>query len=82
MVCADSYFASFGAAKELFRIGLCFIKVVKTATRGYPNLFLQVSSCITAEILLSFGQMQQKIVQNLGQWFGWKVSAGIQSQEV
>jgi hypothetical protein len=36
-VCADSYFASVGAAKELFRNGLRFIGVVKTATRGYPK---------------------------------------------
>jgi hypothetical protein len=39
IVCANSYFASVGAAKELFRNGLRFIGVVKTATRGYPNLF-------------------------------------------
>ena len=31
IVCADSYFASVGAAKELFRNGLRFIGVVKTA---------------------------------------------------
>ena len=37
IVCADSYFASVGAAKELFRNGLRFIGVVKTATRGYPK---------------------------------------------
>ena len=40
VVCADSYFASVGAAKELFRNGLRFIGVVKTATRGYPKSFL------------------------------------------
>ena len=36
IVCADSYFASVSTAKELKRIGLRFIEVVKTATRGYP----------------------------------------------
>ena len=40
IVCADSYFASVGAAKELFCNGLRFIGVVKTATRGYPKTFL------------------------------------------
>ncbi|KAI2491610.1 Transposase IS4 [Fragilaria crotonensis] len=40
IVCADSYFASVGAAKELFRNGLKFIGVVKTATKGFPKAFL------------------------------------------
>jgi hypothetical protein len=40
IVCANSYFASVGASKELFRNGLRFIGPVKTATRGYPKLFL------------------------------------------
>jgi Transposase IS4 len=40
IVCADSYFASVGAAKELFRLGLRFIGVVKTATRGFPKTYL------------------------------------------
>jgi hypothetical protein len=40
IVCADSYFASFGAAQELFARGLRFIGVVKTATRGFPKNFL------------------------------------------
>ncbi|KAI2490544.1 Transposase IS4 [Fragilaria crotonensis] len=40
IVCADSYFASVGAAEELFRNGLRFIGVVKTATRGFPKTFL------------------------------------------
>jgi Transposase IS4 len=40
LVCADSYFASVGAAKELFNIGLRFIGVVKTATRFFPKQFL------------------------------------------
>ena len=40
IVCADSYFASVGAAKELYRNGLRFIGVVKTATRGFPKTFL------------------------------------------
>ena len=38
--CADSYFASDSAAKELFANGLCFIGVVKTATRGFPKTYL------------------------------------------
>jgi hypothetical protein len=40
IVCADSYFASVGAAKELYRNGLRFIGVVKTATRGFPKALL------------------------------------------
>ncbi len=39
IVCADSYFAFVGAAKELFRNVLRFIGVVKTASRGYPKPF-------------------------------------------
>jgi hypothetical protein len=39
-VCADSYFASVGAAKELYHNGLQFIGVIKTARRGYPKTFL------------------------------------------
>jgi hypothetical protein len=40
-VCANSYFPSVGLAKELFRNGLRFIGVVKTATREYyPKPFL------------------------------------------
>jgi hypothetical protein len=40
IVCADSYFASGGAAKELFHNGLRFIGlVVKTASLGYPKPF-------------------------------------------
>ena len=37
VVCAESYFASVGAAEELKRIGLWFIGVVKTATRRYSQ---------------------------------------------
>ena len=41
IVCADSYIASVGAAKELYRNGLRFIGVVKTATaRGFPKTLL------------------------------------------
>jgi hypothetical protein len=36
-VCADSYYASVGAAKELYRNGLRFIGVVKTAKKGFPK---------------------------------------------
>jgi hypothetical protein len=36
IVCADSYFASVGAALELWCIGLHFIGVVKTATCRFP----------------------------------------------
>jgi len=36
MVWADSYFASETAARQLLGMGLHFIGVVKTATRGYP----------------------------------------------
>jgi hypothetical protein len=40
VVCANSYLASVGAAKELNRNGQYFIGVVKTATRGFPKRFL------------------------------------------
>jgi hypothetical protein len=40
IVCADSYFASVGCAKELLRNGLRFIGVVKTATREFPKAYL------------------------------------------
>ena len=36
VVCADSYFASVGAAETLKKIGLRFIGVVKTATKRFP----------------------------------------------
>jgi len=36
VVCADSYFASVAAAQQLLGMGLRFIGVVKTATRGFP----------------------------------------------
>ena len=40
LVCADSYFASVQTAKELLRVGLRFIGVVKTATRMFPMAHL------------------------------------------
>jgi hypothetical protein len=40
IVCADSYFASVGAALELRQIGLGFIGVVKTATKRFPMAYL------------------------------------------
>lgn len=40
MVCADSYFASVGAAQKLREIGLKFIGVVKTATKKFPMKYL------------------------------------------
>ena len=40
LVCADSYFASVQTAKELLRVGLRFIGVVKTATRLFPMAHL------------------------------------------
>ena len=40
VVCADSYFASVGAAEEMARLGLGFIGVVKTATRRFPQSYL------------------------------------------
>jgi hypothetical protein len=36
VVVADSYFASVQTAKELFRMGLRFVGVVKTSTKGFP----------------------------------------------
>ncbi|KAG7360951.1 transposase IS4 [Nitzschia inconspicua] len=41
IVCADSYFASVGAAEELKQNGLKFIGVVKTATKKFPMAHLQ-----------------------------------------
>jgi Transposase IS4 len=40
MVCADSYFASVGAAEEFRRMRMRFIGVVKTATKQYPMAYL------------------------------------------
>jgi hypothetical protein len=40
VVCADSYFASVGAAEELEKMGLGFIGVVKTATKRFPTAYL------------------------------------------
>ena len=51
IVCADSYFASVGAAEELFRNGLRFIGVVKTATKGFPKTYLgsvELQTCGTS----------------------------------
>lgn len=42
IVCAGSYFSSVPAAKKLLAMGLRFIGVVKTATRGYPMGALSV----------------------------------------
>lgn len=42
IVCADSYFAIVPTAKKLLAMGLRFIGVVKTATRGYPMGVLSV----------------------------------------
>lgn len=36
IICADSYFASVATAQQLLTMGLRFVGVVKTATRGYP----------------------------------------------
>ena len=36
LICADSHFASVETARELYKLGLKFIGVVKTATRSYP----------------------------------------------
>jgi hypothetical protein len=36
VIAADSYFASVKAARELFKMGLRFVGVVKTATKQYP----------------------------------------------
>jgi hypothetical protein len=40
VVCADSYFASVGAALELRQIGLGFIGVVMSATKHFPMAYL------------------------------------------
>ena len=40
VVCADSYFASVGAAEEMEKKGLGFIGVVKTATKRFPQAYL------------------------------------------
>ena len=39
-VCADYYFVSVPAVDEIDKIELCFIGVVKTATKKYPMHFL------------------------------------------
>ena len=40
IVCADSYFASVPASEELWNHGLCFIGVIKTATRKFLMEYL------------------------------------------
>ena len=40
IVCAESYFASVSAAKELWKYGLRSIGVIKTATRQFPMAYL------------------------------------------
>ena len=39
-VCADSYFASINAVTVLRMMGLCFIGVVKTATKKFPMSYM------------------------------------------
>ena len=39
-VCADSCFASVSSAEEMMRIGICFVRVVKTATKIFPMTYL------------------------------------------
>ena len=41
VVCADSYFASVSTAKELMRLGMRFIGVVKTGSKKFPIKYLQ-----------------------------------------
>eukprot|EP00170_Pyropia_yezoensis_P002952 contig_12388_g2959 len=41
-ICADSYFASVAGAMLLLSMGLRFVGVIKTATRGYPMAALSV----------------------------------------
>ena len=41
MVCADSYFDSVSTAKELMRICMRFIGVVKTVSKHFPMAYLQ-----------------------------------------
>jgi hypothetical protein len=41
LVCADSYFASVGAAEELRNLKFRFICVIKTATKRYPMEYLK-----------------------------------------
>ena len=41
MVCADSYFSSVSTAKELMRLGMRFIGVVKTASNQFLMAYLQ-----------------------------------------
>ena len=41
VVCADSYFASVSTAKELMRLGMRFIGVVKTSSKQFPMAYLQ-----------------------------------------
>ena len=41
LVCVDSYFSSVSTAKELMRLGVRFIGVVKTASKQFPMACLQ-----------------------------------------
>ena len=40
IVCADSYFASVPAAEELWKHGLRFFRVIRTATRQFMMAYL------------------------------------------
>ena len=40
IVCAYLYFASVTAVEELWKHGICFIGVIKTATRQFPMAYL------------------------------------------
>jgi hypothetical protein len=66
VVCANSYFASVGAAEELEKMGLGFIGVVKTTTRRFPQAHLSA-------IETSVACTRKMPTETRMQWhsFGW-----------
>jgi hypothetical protein len=66
IVCADSYFASVGAAKELYHNGLRFIGVLKPATLGYPKTFLTSVELLSRGDFLALRSNATEIVQIWG----------------
>ena len=75
IVCADSYFASVGTAKGLYKNGLRFIGVIKTATKGFPNHFCRVLSLnYVVTSVLSRPCPPMRVIPSLHHLCGWIVS--------
>jgi hypothetical protein len=81
-VSADSYFALVGAAKELYRNGLRFIGVVKTATKGFPKKYLINVELHQRGIFLGLASdPTSKEEPTLAALFGWIARVGLSLQQ-